>query len=385
MDDDHLSAGPGQRASVYAKSATLRRQSDHLQGHVAALRTQSAALLAKGQQARGACGTPPPAVPRLPAPRPLTAAQFQGLADVLPELEWFANIHNPKTREAYRQDLADFTAFTGMARPEEFRVITRAHVIAWRKDFERRALAPATIRRKLSALSSLFEYLCERNAVMHNPVKGVKRPKANTNEGTTPAISDAQARDLLNAPPATTLKGARDRAILATLLFHGIRREELCRLRVRDYQRREGVLHFRVEGKGEKGRFVAVSPETQRLIHAYLEVAKHGGDVEGPLFRPVKNQTTGVLRKPLNPKSVYQEIVQHYGKAVGITVDVHGFCVHSLRATAATNALAHGADIAEVQEWLGHANVSTTRIYDRRRMRPERSPTFKVDYGRRND
>ena len=60
--------------------------------------------------------------------------------------------------------------------------------------------------------------------------------------------------------------------------------------------------------------------------------------------------------------------------------DVHGFCVHSLRATAATNALEHGADIAKVQEWLGHANIATTRIYDHRKTRPEDSPTFKVTY-----
>ncbi|MBI3797755.1 MAG: tyrosine-type recombinase/integrase [Deltaproteobacteria bacterium] len=63
-----------------------------------------------------------------------------------------------------------------------------------------------------------------------------------------------------------------------------------------------------------------------------------------------------------------------------MTADVHGFCVHSLRATAATNALANGADIAKVQEWLGHANVSTTRLYDKRSTRPEDSPTFKVRY-----
>ena len=58
--------------------------------------------------------------------------------------------------------------------------------------------------------------------------------------------------------------------------------------------------------------------------------------------------------------------MKRYGKAVRITVDVHGFGVHSLRATAATNALVHNADIAKLQEWLGHANVSTTRIYDKR-------------------
>lgn len=146
--------------------------------------------------------------------------------------------------------------FVGIERPEEFRLVAWSHVIAWRKDVERRRLSQATIRRKLSALSSLFEYLCEQNAVTHNPVKGVKRPKANNNEGTTRALSDAQARALLKAPPAETLKGIRDRAILATLLFHGIRREELCKLRVRDYQRREGIMHFRIEGKGDKVRVI---------------------------------------------------------------------------------------------------------------------------------
>jgi integrase/recombinase XerD len=54
--------------------------------------------------------------------------------------------------------------------------------------------------------------------------------------------------------------------------------------------------------------------------------------------------------------------------------------VHSMRATAATNAFSNEADIAKVQEWLGHANVSTTRLYDQRKTRPEDSPTFDVKY-----
>src|SRR5215831_11932838 len=87
-----------------------------------------------------------------------------------------------------------------------------------------------------------------------------------------------------------------------------------------------------------------------------------------------------ILAKHLHPASVYQEIVRHYGALMGINADVHGFCVHALRATAATNALAHNADIAKVQEWLGHANIATTRLYDRRQSRPEESPTFKVEY-----
>ena len=63
---------------------------------------------------------------------------------------------------------------------------------------------------------------------------------------------------------------------------------------------------------------------------------------------------------------------------LGIAADLHTCCVHSLRTTAATNALTNGADIATVQEWLGHANVSTRRLYEKRFLRPEDSPTCKV-------
>ena len=313
----------------------------------------------------------------------LTPAEFQQLADVPAELEWLANITNLKTRRAYKIDVEEFSRFTGLTKPVELRSVTRAHIIAWRKSLEARNLTPASIRRKLSALSSLYDYLCERNCVHGNPVDGVKRPAANGNEGSTPALGDAQARRLLEAPAPDTLKGVRDRAILATLLYHGIRREELCLLRLRDMQSRQGVMHLRVKGKRDKIRYIPLHPMALRLIGEYLEMAKHGGDsadLDGPLFRPVKNNRTGTLDKHLDPSAIYKNIVAKYGRETGINIEVNGLCVHSMRATAATNALSNEADIAKVQEWLGHANVSTTRLYDRRKSKPEDSPTFHVKY-----
>jgi len=70
-----------------------------------------------------------------------------------------ANITNPKTRRAYKIDVGEFSAFAGHRTPNDMRTVVRAHVIAWRKDLESRGLSPASIRRKLSALSSLFDYL----------------------------------------------------------------------------------------------------------------------------------------------------------------------------------------------------------------------------------
>ena len=77
--------------------------------------------------------------------RALTASEFYKLTDIPPEIEWFANLRNPNTRKAYDTDLREFRQFFGIERPEEFRTITRAHVIAWRKDLERRLCAPTTI------------------------------------------------------------------------------------------------------------------------------------------------------------------------------------------------------------------------------------------------
>jgi hypothetical protein len=107
-------------------------------------------------------------------PKSLTPDQYSGLSDVPPEVEWLAHITNSKTRRFYKKDVAEFVAFTGLKDSAALRVVARSHVIAWRKDMELRSLSSASIRRKLSALSSLFDYLCERNAVLGNPVDGVK-------------------------------------------------------------------------------------------------------------------------------------------------------------------------------------------------------------------
>jgi len=310
-----------------------------------------------------------------PASRLLTAAEFHRLADVPPEVEWFANLTNPSTRRAYENAVRDFMRFAGIERPEEFRTVTRAHIIAWRDELGRRSLGGSTIRHRLASLASLFEFLCNKNAVTHNPVKGVERPKAETGEGKTPALGDHQARKLLDAPQADSIKSKRDRAILSTLLFHALRREELCKLKVKDARHaRKGVPHLKVAGKGGKTRYVPLHPGTAALIHEYLELAGHGEDAAGALFRPVRNNRTGRHEQAITADGVYK-LVRAYSAQLGFEIGAH-----ALRATAATNALDHQADIAKVQEWLGHANIATTRIYDHRRTRPEDSPTFKVLY-----
>lgn len=234
-------------------------------------------------------------------------------------------------------------------------------------------------------MASLFDYLCEANAVPLNPINGIRRPSEGANEGKTPAISDSQAVALLATPPKDTLKGVRDRAILAVLLYHGLRREELVKLRVRDLQERGGVLYLVVHGKGAKIRYVPAELGTVRRIREYLELAGHSWDLDGALFRRVlkggRSHSSAAAARGLRPDAVYYDVVKLYAADAGI--DVPGFSPHSLRATAATNAIEGGADLEQARDWLGHTNVATTTLYDKRRKRPEDSPTFKVNYKRR--
>src|SRR5271170_5326102 len=255
--------------------------------------------------------------------RLLSAPEFQGLAAMPREVEWFKNIRNPSTKRAYENAIQDFMLFTGIKRPEEFRLVTRAHVIAWREALgERtgdRSLIGTSIRHRLAALSSLFQYLCDNNAVTHNPVKGVKRPKTESGEGKTPAIADHQARKLLAAPAEKSLKGLRDRAILATLLYRALRREELCKLAVRDARHeRRGVPHLKVSGKGEKTRYVPLHGVAGDLITEYLKMAGHGSDQAGALFRPLRN-SRGNREKAITPDGVYK-LVRKYSAALGFEI-----------------------------------------------------------------
>ena len=101
-------------------------------------------------------------------------------------------------------------------------------------------------------------------------------------------------------------------------------------------QSRQGVTHFRIKGKRDKIRFVPVNAAAQRLIEDYLILAGHRTNMQGALFRPVTNNRTGRLDKHLDPASIYRNIVRKYGLETGVSAEVNGLCVHSLRATADT-------------------------------------------------
>jgi hypothetical protein len=96
-----------------------------------------------------------------------------------------------------------------------------------------------------------------------------------------------------------------------------------------------GVVTVGWRGKGDKVRYLLGHVLARRLITAYLKASGHAGDLHGPLFRPVKNNRTRTLAKPLHPASVYYNIVKRYAGALGLTDVIASLCVHLLRALSA--------------------------------------------------
>jgi site-specific recombinase XerD len=289
--------------------------------------------------------------------------------------EWLANLDNQQTRRAYRTDILDFFQIIGVRSVKDLQDIVRGHVLIWRANMEKGGLATATRRRKLAALASLFDYLIERDPChTRNPVHGVRRPCTESYEGKTPALSSAQAKSLLDAPDEYSEKGLRDRAVLAVLLYHGLRRQEVAQLRICDLQVRDGCEHLRVHGKGGKLRFIPLHGDAAKNITQYLNRARNGAEKNSFMFVSLRGSKAGAS---LSADGIYKVVCNH-AKSAGVHVD--GLGVHGLRVTAATNALEHQADIAHVQHWLGHASISTTRLYDRRQHRPSDSPSFKIQY-----
>ncbi|MCG8408627.1 MAG: tyrosine-type recombinase/integrase [Phycisphaerales bacterium] len=315
----------------------------------------------------------------------LAATTIEVISAIPEEEIWLAGLKSEQTRRAYRRDVTHFVETLGIRSFEELRKVSHKHVIAWRRQMtEVEDLQNSTVRRRLSALSSLFTHLIERDPAVHqNPARDVNRPNINRMEGSTPAFSPEQAREMLDSPDPETVGGLRDRAILSVGFQAGLRRSEIAHLTVRDLHINAGFDSLRVRRKGGKKGSLAINPQAAQRIRAYLESAGHTEDLDGPLFRPLRNngkvnRSMGpeVDARHMNPDAI-DRVVRKYALRIGLTRD---YSAHSMRATFITTALKNGAKFEDVQDAAGHANPSTTRLYDKRGYDPEKSASFFANY-----
>src|SRR5262245_2136451 len=235
----------------------------------------------------------------------------------IPEEEiWLASRKSARTRRAYRNDVSHFMRTLNIRTPDELRRVDHRAVMAWERLMrEEQGSEASTVRRRLAALSSLFAHLVKFGTVEMNPVRDVERPAVNRREGMTLAFSQKQARSILDAPEANTVLGVRDRAILAVGLQVGFRRAEIASLKVGDFHMNRGFDSLKVVRKGGKKGSLAIHPQAAQRIRDYLDLAGHGNDIDGPLFRSVKdNRKVQDSRRHLAP-DVIDRTLRKYARS----------------------------------------------------------------------
>ena len=264
------------------------------------------------------------------------------------------SLPSSESRRAYGRALDDFLAWRQRHGGTGF---TKAAVNAYRTHLGAQGLSPSTVNVRLSVIRKLALEAADNGLMPRELAAGIARVKgvgrAGTRTGTWLTLD--QAERLLAAPDPSTVKGRRDRALLAVLIGTGLRRREVAALTVEHIQLREARwVIVDLIGKGGRVRTVPMPSWTKAAIDAWTSSA---GITAGLVFRAISKggRITGTS---MTAQAIF-ELVRLYGEQIGVPA----LAPHDLRRTFAKLAHKGHAALEQIQLSLGHASVTTTERY----------------------
>lgn len=270
------------------------------------------------------------------------------------------------TRDSYRRDLADFFVYAHEHRLD-MQAMEHRHIADYLADLTDRAMAPATLARRRSALAQWFKFLISERLLSENPVLLVRTPKRGRR--LPKLLSKAEVAQLIaRAHRDHSAEGLRLNALMEILYASGMRVSELVGLTLQHIQRdpkrpKHIAPYFLITGKGGKDRIVPLHAGAVAALRHYLAVRG--------LFIP----------EPLDSKWLFPDFLKSGRATAQSHISRHKFAValkklchaagidparcspHTLRHSFATHLLEGGADLRVIQELLGHADIATTQIY----------------------
>lgn len=285
-----------------------------------------------------------------------------------------------ETRRAYGRVVKEFFRFQKTMEPAEIKPID---VIRWRDSLIEDKKSAATVSFKLSVIRSLFEYLKAGGFVQHNPAltKVVPPPKL-SEDLRGRALTVKEVNYLLSGPDREKPEGARDYAILLTLLRTSIRSAEICNLKLPSIRWSHGRWALKFKIKGGRERTIPLPKEVKSAIDEYLKldrdrrkILKTSEGDESWLFQPITNYRTLRFDKALSTTMVWY-IVRRWGSFTGIGK----VSPHDLRRTAITRALDKGLTYRQVQMMSGHRDPKTVMRYDHGRENLDLNAVNFLDY-----
>ena len=273
--------------------------------------------------------------------------------DIAPFLSYLQNVkrYSPHTLIAYKEDLGQFMQYCATINDvRSFQDVTPKIVRDWVVLKMAEGMNPATVKRKVSALRSLFRFLLKEKLLLDDPTETVTLPKSAKK---LPVFVPAYRMDELL--DGEQLEGGfpeiRDRLVILTAYLTGLRRSELVGLKVKDVDFSSGSLV--ITGKGNKQRLVPMAGELAEEMRIYLDLREE-----------VVRQEHGVFfvtdkGRPVYDKFIYRLVVKY----LGMVTTASKKSPHVLRHTFATQLLNNGACIEAIRELLGHSDLSATQVY----------------------
>lgn len=279
---------------------------------------------------------------------------------------------SPHTVAGYRRDLRAFSGFLDGylgTRTWAWDEVDRRAIRGFLGELDRRGLARSTMARKLSAVRSFFRFLHRTGVVESSPARMVRSPRR---ERTLPGyLSGNQAErlfDLLRerARADGGFLALRDRALLELLYSCGLRLAEVQQLDLQDVDL--SGRRVRVLGKGRKERIVPLGAPAAEAFRSYLPARSARLAETRTAGDEVASAGSGVPRLPAfvsvrGTRLSRRQIQRAVGSVLDAVAEGEGLSTHALRHSFATHMLDRGADLVAVKELLGHASLSTTRIY----------------------
>lgn len=258
------------------------------------------------------------------------------------------------SRRAYRRHLENFFAWHASEnRPE----LNKALINRYVKSLRGQKLSSSTINQKLSAIRKLAAEAEDNNLLDSKIANGIRAVKGVPFRGrrTGNWLTKEEAQMWLNAPDVNTLKGVRDRAVLAVLIGCGLRRAEAAILSVSHIKQREGRWAIvDIVGKRDKMRTVPMPSWAKATIDSWTYAARID---DGFIFRRV-NKGGNVMGEGFTDQAIYDIITSYAEK-----LKKQGIAPHDLRRTFAKLAHKGGSPIDQIQLSLGHDSIQTTEKY----------------------
>lgn len=266
-------------------------------------------------------------------------------------------ISNANTRGAYKIAWRSFFVFCSEYNLTLERV-KPYHVGMWLK---RHTGSVSTQRQHLAAVRLLFDHLLEQGVLDINPAARAKPPRMGRETSPTPVFELEEIKTLFETINGGSLLHIRDKALFSVLLYSWARVSALVALKVEDYYQRKGERWLRLQEKRGKIHEVPVHSKAREAVDHWLQVSGLETNPAAPLFPAFGKDKKTIQLRHLSRTSIWK-LVQARVRASGLEKRV---CCHSFRATGITEYMNAGGALDIAQRIAGHAELSTTKIYDR--------------------